>query len=55
MCKNESACPYKDKECPKVEDVNEYVIRLDKKMDMLTKSVYILVGITLVQTGVMII
>lgn len=55
MCKNEAVCPYKDKECPKVDDVQDYVRRLDRKMDLLTKAVYILVGITLVQTGVMII
>ena len=51
MCQFEAVCPYKDKECPKTEENEKAIGRMAKQLSDMSRILWILVGITAVQTG----
>jgi len=48
-------CPYLDRDCPKVSEVQEEMDRMRGLLQNMTRILYVIVGIILVQTGVLIV
>jgi len=49
------SCPYGDRNCPKVEDVEHQMEQCRKSLAEMAKLLYIIAGILMVQLGVTII
>ena len=45
-------CPYLDKDCPKVSEVDDDIKDVRKALTEVTRILYIIAGIILIQTGV---
>jgi hypothetical protein len=51
---NIQGCPYKDKDCPKVDDVAQLLDKVASTLSTLTRIVYIMCGIFVAEIGVVI-
>lgn len=49
---NIQGCPYKDKDCPKVDDVAQLLDKVASTLSTLTRIVYIMCGIFVAEIGV---
>ncbi len=48
-------CPYLDKPCPKLEELDEKVDRLDTLMNSVQRTLWVIAGILMCECGLMVI
>ena len=51
----DAKCPYGASECPKIEDIEERVTRDESVLQNMQRTLYIIVGLLMVELGVSII
>ena len=45
------SCPYNDKDCPKLEHINEHVINNEKRLANIERVLYIIIGMIAINSG----
>nr|DAR01792.1 MAG TPA: hypothetical protein [Caudoviricetes sp.] len=45
------SCPYNDKECPKLEIVNEHVVNNEKRLANIERVLYVIIGMLAINSG----
>lgn len=48
-------CPYGARECPKVQDLEERLVKDEEVLQSMSRTLYVIVGLLTVELGVMII
>ena len=45
------SCPYNDKNCPKLEEVNERALNYEKRLANIERVLYIIIGMITINSG----
>lgn len=48
------SCPYNDKDCPKLEDLNDRAMMYEKRLANIERVLYIIIGMLAINSGLII-